>query len=187
MHHFIEDEIIRGYEDPKLDFYFTPITMDCYFNYTWKSRSRESINLETLFYPFFINSLITERDKFEEKLAKQSEFEVPAKVVGQLHKGDSTFYTYVVEDVTEPRFNKYMLNFQIFLKFFIETGSYIDDTDPIWKIILMIEKVSFIYTREAMKEHGSASYPTILSIGTLRCIDSGSVSRSFCLASSEKA
>lgn len=142
MHHFIEDEIIRGYEEPRLDFYFTPITMDCYFNYTWKSRSKESVNLDTLFYPFFLNGLIMDRKKFEEKLAEQDRFEVPAKLLGQLTKGESTFFTYVVDDITVPAFKHYMHNFQIFLKFFIETGSYVDDSDSIWKIILMIEKVS---------------------------------------------
>lgn len=141
LHHFIEDEIIRGYEEPRLDFYFMPITMECYFKYTCKSRTRESVNLDTLFEPFFINGLITDRLKFEQKFAQQQDFEVPAKLLGQLVKGQSIFYTYVVEDVTDPAFNHYMLNFQIFLKFFIETGSYIDDTDSMWKIILMIEKV----------------------------------------------
>lgn len=142
LHHFIEDEIIRGYEEPHLDFYFTPLTMDCYFRYTCKSRTKESLNLETIFYPFFINGLITERSEFEKKLREQSSYEVPAKLLGQLIKEETTFQTYVVENVTEPCFNHLMKNFQIFLKFFIETGSYIDDHDPMWKIVLMIEQVA---------------------------------------------
>lgn len=136
-----------------MDFYFTPLTMDCYFTYSFKSRSRESVNLETYFEAFFINGLILERPKFEAKLAEQSSFEVPAKLLGQLVKGDSTFYTYVKEDITDPAFTMYMLNFQIFLKFFIETGSYVDETDPMWKIVLMIEKVPFFLKLERRSEN----------------------------------
>ena len=115
--------------------------MECYFRYSYKSRTKESINLETIFEPFFINGLITDRNKFEAKLSLQDEFEIPAKAIGKVYRESSEYYTYLVEDVTETKINHYMKNIQIFLKFFIETGSYIDDSDSIWKIILMIEKV----------------------------------------------
>lgn len=135
--------MIRGYEDPRLEFFFTPITMECYFRYSYKSRTKESINLETLFEPFFLNGLITSRPQFEKKLAEQSNFDIPAKITGQLVQGESTFSTYVVENITGQAFKKYMHHFQIFLKFFIETGSYIDDSDEMWKIIFMVETVLF--------------------------------------------
>lgn len=115
--------------------------MDCYFRYTCKSRTRESLNLEPIFDPFFINGLITERKKFEEKLHKQQAFVIPGKPLGQVVRSDAVYDTYYIEDITEPNINYYMKNFQIFLKFFIETGSYVDDTDAIWKHILMVERV----------------------------------------------
>lgn len=152
LHHFIEDEIIRGYEEPHLDFYFAPLTMDCYFKYTCKSRTRESINLETIFEPFFINGLIHDRKIFEEKLGQQSAFNIPAKLIGQVTRQESVFDTYLIEDITEPQFNHYMKNLQIFLKFFIETGSYVDDTDPIWKHIIMIERV-YSFKQENFSEN----------------------------------
>ena len=143
LHHFIEDEIIRGYEEPRLNFYFTPLTMECYFTYTFKSRTKESVNLETIFENFFLNGLILSRSQFEERLSQQSDFTIPAKNLGQFIQGESTFSTYVAEDITGDHFKKYMHNFQIFLKFFIETGSYVDDSDNMWKIILLVEKVTF--------------------------------------------
>lgn len=145
LHHFIEDEIIRGYEEPRLDFFFAPLTMECYFRYTYKSRTRESINLELPFENFFLNGLITERAEFEKKLQGQQQFQIPGKPLGQVVRQESVFDTYLVEDITEPRINHYMKNFQIFLKFFIETGSYVDDSDPIWKHMLMVERVEGFY------------------------------------------
>lgn len=145
LHHFIEDEIIRGYEEPRLDFFFAPLTMDCYFRYTCKSRTRDSVNLETFFETFFLNGLITERPLFEQKLQLQADFCVPGKLVGQVVRQEAAFDTYLIEDITEPHINNYLKNFQIFLKFFIETGSYVDDSDHMWKHILMIERVGMTY------------------------------------------
>ena len=128
--------------------------MDCYFKYSFKSRTKDSINLETFFQNFFLNGLITCRQEFEKKLAQQSSFEIPAQISGRLIQGDSTFSTYVVENVTTETFKKYMHNFQIFLKFFIETGSYIDDSDEMWKIIFMIEEVNFSESERRQKNMG---------------------------------
>lgn len=141
LHHFIEDEIIRGYEEPKLDFFFAPLTMDCYFSYSFKSRTKESVNLEIYFETFFLNGLITERAVFEERLKSQRTFVIPAKRIGQVERLDAVIDTYFVEDITEPAINHYLKHFQIFLKFFIETGSYVDDSDSMWKHILMVERV----------------------------------------------
>lgn len=145
--------------------------MECYFKYTCKSRTKDSINLETFFEPFFINGLITCRKTFEEKLNQQAAFEIPAKLLGQLVKGESTFCTYVVEDVTSKEFANYMHNFQIFLKFFIETGSYIDSSDSMWKIILMIEKVDKSDSRKVIGEPGWDSYLSIHSTENLISIE----------------
>lgn len=115
--------------------------MECYFRYSCKSRSKESVNLDIHFDTFFLNGLITDRPTFEKILEKQAEFVIPGKHIGQVVRQDATYETYYVEDLTEKCINRYLKNFQIFLKFFIETGSYVDDTDPMWKHIFMIEKV----------------------------------------------
>lgn len=119
--------------------------MECYFRYTYKSRTRESLNLEPLFENFFINGLITERAEFEKKLERQADFKISGKHIGQVNRQDASYDTYLIEDITEANINRHLKNFQIFLKFFIETGSYIDDSDPIWKLILMFERVESHY------------------------------------------
>lgn len=142
LHHFIEDEIIRGYANPKLHFYFTPVTMECFFSYTFDRRSPDAVNLETVFEAFFVNDLILDRKVFEEKLSKQSTYELPGKKIDSVKRGESEFEIYYAENLTDERMAWFNRNIQVFLKFMIETGSYIDETDSLWKIIFMVERVS---------------------------------------------
>jgi GNAT superfamily N-acetyltransferase len=136
----VEDEKLGGYLNPKLNFYFTPITMECFFTFTFEKKHSEAVNPETLFEEFFLNGLVPSRAAFEQKLAKQSEFNIPGKDINSIKQGGYDFDTYLIENVTKPDVNNYNKNIQIFLKFFIETGSYIDDEDPAWKLLLLIER-----------------------------------------------
>ena len=146
LHHFIEDETIRGYADPQLHFYFTPLTMECYFAYTYKHKDPDAPLLESFFFDFFLNGLIMNRKQFENKLAIDQDFKPPGRNIGSYHQGHSEFQCRVVEDQTNPEFSYFNKNIQIFLKFFIETGSYVESDDPMWKFLYMIEVVRVCLT-----------------------------------------
>lgn len=139
LHHFIEDEIIRDYEDPKLHFYFTPLTMDCYFKAEFKSRQEGAPNLLSYFEDFFLNGLITDRAEFEKRLEEQKDFKVPAKKLSTLSRGKNKFDLYLADNILDEAFRKFLKNMQIYLKFFIENGSYIEDDDSMWKLLVMVE------------------------------------------------
>lgn len=142
MHQFVEDDLIAGFEDLHLNFYFTPLSLDCYFTYSYKSRTRDSINLEFLFDPHFKNGLITDRAEFERKIKEQANFVIPAKPESRVARQGIFYDTYTVQDMTEPKFAKYLKNVQVFLLFFIENGRLIDHCDSSWKMVLMYEKVA---------------------------------------------
>jgi hypothetical protein len=141
MHHFIEDELIAGYTDLKLDFYFAPLTMDCYFTYTYKSRSRSSFNIDQLFEEYFKNGFINTRAQFEKVLLEQNSFEIPGRFETQVSRNGVFYNTYLVENLTEPKFFWYLKNIQVFTLFFIENGRLIDKCNEQWKLLFMIEQV----------------------------------------------
>ena len=145
MHQFLEDDLISGYQGLRLDFYFAPLTMDCYFNYSFTKRSRDSINLELYFEPYFKNGLIRNRAEFVKRLEQQNKFQIPGTYKCQVVRSDARYDTYVVADLTEKHFNWFLRNFQIFLLFFIESGCLIDTCDQDWKLVMMIEKVDSSY------------------------------------------
>jgi hypothetical protein len=147
LHHFIEDEVIRGYGNPRLDFYFTPVTMECYFKYTYDKKGPDAVNLETIFEPFFLNELILDRAVFEEKLTHQKGYEIPGKLIDTIEKDGTKFDFFYAENLVEPRMADFNRNIAIFLKFMIETGSYVDETDSLWKIIFMVERVNIILNK----------------------------------------
>lgn len=133
--------MIRGYADPQLHFYFTPLTMDCYFKYTYKHRDPESPLLESYFMDFFLNGLYLDRHIFEKRFEAHNDFVLPGKLIGSHHDGNSEFQCRVIEDQREPEFSYYNKQIQIFLMFFIETGSYVEANDPMWKFVYMVEMV----------------------------------------------
>lgn len=136
----MEDEKIEGYLNPKLDFFFTPITMHCFFRFTYEKKNSEAVNPETYFEEFFLNGLVPTRQAFEQRLLKETDYAYPGKHINTLVQGENKYETYLIENVTEADINHYNKNIQVFLKFFIETGSYIDDEDPAWKLLLLIER-----------------------------------------------
>lgn len=136
----MEDEKLEGYLNPKLDFFFTPITMYCYFRFTYEKKNAEAVNPETYFEEFFLNGLVPTRQAFEQRLLKETDYLFPGKHINTLVQDEKKYETYLVENVTLADINHYNMNIQVFLKFFIETGSYIDDEDPAWKLLLLIER-----------------------------------------------
>jgi Histone acetyl transferase HAT1 N-terminus len=158
LHQFIEDETIRGYEDPQLHFYFARTSLDCYFNYTFKSKSPEAVNLESYFTEIFDEFLTLNRKQFEQKLEEQQNFEIPAKVFDSFVRGDKEYQAYLVEDITKPDFARFNYKMQIFLKFFIETSSFIEAEDNMWKVAFLVEKVYCTYQAEHRTFVGYLSY-----------------------------
>lgn len=147
LHQFIEDEIIRGYEDPELHFYFAPITLDCYISYKYKSRTTESVNLESYFEEFFKEHLIVDRRVFEKIISSQNDFKIPATLFNTITRDGKEFETYIIDDITNKEFQTFNYKMQVMLKFFIETSSIIEEDDTLWKVAFMIEKVIPIYKR----------------------------------------
>ncbi len=158
LHQFIEDEMIRGYEDPQLHFYFARTSLDCYFHYTFKSKSPDAVNLETYFAEVFGEFLLLDRKLFEQKLLEQQAFEIPAKVFETTVRGDKEYQAYLVEDITKKDFARFNFKMQIFLKFFIETSSFIEADDAMWKVAFLVEKVRTAHQADTRTFVGYLSY-----------------------------
>jgi hypothetical protein len=158
LHQFIEDEMIRGYEEPQLHFYFARSSLDCYFHYSFKSKSPDAVNLETYFADIFGEFLLLSRKSFEQKLEDQQRFEIPAKVFDRVIRDGKEYQAYLVEDITKPDFSSFNHKMQIFLKFFIETSSFIEAGDDMWKVAFLIEKVLAAHQAEHRTFVGYLSY-----------------------------
>lgn len=133
--------------------------MQCYLSFTYEKKHAEAVNPETYFEDFFLNGLVATRSAFEQRLASEADFAFPGKHINTLKQGESILETYLIEDVTQTGINHYNKNIQVFLKFFIETGSYIDDSDPAWKLLLLLERRTDANTqRETRTFVGFVSY-----------------------------
>lgn len=171
LHHFIEDEVIKGYESPVLNFYFTPATMDCYFTYTFSKKQAGAPKLEDLFTEFFVNGLILDKSLFLAKLSQQQSFEIPGAKVGSIAQQERTFDVFLASDRDRDSYVRFNNNIQIFLKFFIETGSYVDAEDVNWKFIFMFENVRIV--SRSLRASGPLSASSHTTLSTCRTTSTG--------------
>lgn len=139
MHHFIEDEVVRGYKNPELHFYFSHLTMECYFHYTFEAAEKDAVNLDAHFKHFFKNGLILDRGVFESKLWKQedTQSEIGTLLASKTQNGEVYELREIVDYGKDKKSTHFVQNIQIFLKFYIETGSYIDDEDHMWRLLML--------------------------------------------------
>lgn len=150
MHQFFEDEEkVKGHMDPKIDLYFTPGSLHCYLLSDFEDKKDDATELLQNFHEFFLAGWTEDSDEFLRQLEANRSFVPPGEETGEFQLSNSDYKVtfqlkktkkiFEIKDSLSPEWIKYNRRLQVFIKFYIETGSYIDDEDGDWKIELLFE------------------------------------------------
>lgn len=141
MHQLFDDEeTIVGYMDPEIDIYFSPASMHCYIKIEFEDKKDEAVDLKKPFNELWESGFTEDPEEFKKLLEKDKTFKPHGAMFHEFETDEKLFQAYYVDDPTEPEFLEFNKRAQVLLLFWIETGSFIDDEDPDWKIITLFEK-----------------------------------------------
>ena len=141
LHQLYDDEeTIVGYMDPEIDVYFTPASMHCYLKIEYEDKKPDAEDLKKGFNELWQAGYTEDVEEFKKYLEQDKKFTPPGIMFNEFETDDKSYQAYYVDDPTEPEFLEFNRRAQVLLVFFIETGSYIDDEDPDWKVMTLFEK-----------------------------------------------
>ncbi len=139
-----EEEKIFGYKDLVIKLYYAPGSLETYFSINYSAqidlpntRPEEiKTRLTDLLIPGFYDNLETFMHKVE---LDQTQFKPLGEKMGQYELDECVFEFYHCTMSTRG-FKEYHGRLQLFLMWFIEGSSFIDQDDPKWEIMLLFKK-----------------------------------------------
>jgi len=114
--------------------------MDCYYSFSFedKHRSIERLPIDVL-SEFFEAGLITDKLEFLQLLKADTLFVPSGKKLCSHLRNDNVYEIYFVEHHGDQAFRENLKRAQIWIKFLIETGSYVDLDDPAWNYLTVYQ------------------------------------------------
>ena len=108
LHHFKESEELEDYHNPKIDFYFTPSTRKCFYEFSCWVGGNNTEDPIKYFESFFYGGIIKSKEEFLQELEKDKKFVPPGKKVKE--------FTRVIKAENEgekDKLQKFEVNFYI--------------------------------------------------------------------------
>ncbi|ODM94910.1 Histone acetyltransferase type B catalytic subunit [Orchesella cincta] len=165
---FNQSETIFGYENLKIQLYFTAGSLHTFLGIRFKSKVSQTLadgaepdNLIEKLGAVLRSNYTSNLDDFSAKIDKEHQFQPfgelihsftvdrkpSAEVVngsGRSHSnGDVTIsktYEIYVCDISIPKFQDYLIKMETFVLWFIDAASFLDSDDERWKFYVMYEK-----------------------------------------------
>ncbi|CAG8638967.1 7470_t:CDS:2 [Acaulospora morrowiae] len=132
---------IFGYKDLKIKLYFSSSSMATYFNISYSEKIPDgSINLaddvKKILTELLPDDYLTNYDAFLQKVQTDAEtFRPMGEKISEyrLHEDDDKVYEVYKATFKTPRFKEFHRRLRIFVLFYIEAGSYIDEDEDHWE------------------------------------------------------
>ena len=155
---FGDEEKVFGYKDLKIKLYFASGSLYCYLGFTYAARVGEgaSKRLAPGVQPQDIVGMVNEKivdrrsvtHNLDDFLKRAKRDEATFQPMGsKMHEYtvDGRVFEMYECDFETPRFKQYHRSLQLFLVFFIEGASYVDEDDLNWKFVLLFERCDTTY------------------------------------------
>jgi histone acetyltransferase 1 len=140
LHHFFDsEEQVVGYMDPEINLYFTKGSMHALLKIDFEDKKPEAEDLKKYFDENFVQGYYEDETEFLKVWESAKAFVPPGKEIEQFDLAGATYKILTIEDPTDPEWVKYNERIQVWIKFMIENGSYIDSDDEEWKIYTLFE------------------------------------------------
>lgn len=140
---FGDKEQIFGYKNLSIKLYYASGSLTTYFDVTYDKKAPLADNAVERIKEFIPNDFITNYDTFLQTIKSDSEnFRPMGEKFSEYRLNDDDDRVYEIYKATfvTPRFKEFHRRLQIFVLFYIEAGSYIDEDDDKWEIALIFEK-----------------------------------------------
>lgn len=141
---FGDEQLIYGYKKLRIKLHFASGSLALYLNVDYKAQLETATikadNVEEKLYDFIPSTYEKNLDAFKEIVRRDNvEFKPPGEVIKTISTTDGDFEFYRAK-FSSPGFRDYHRRMQIFLLFYIEGATYIDEEDDRWEVVMMFKK-----------------------------------------------
>lgn len=137
---FGDAESVFGYQDLSILLCFDSVTFLPFLNVKWSAKLDEvDVDPKEKMMEFLPESTIFKdemkwRDRIEQE---QKDFKIPGEIVGEKWEKNGEVFAIYKLDMTLPQAIELQKRLQILVLLFIEAGSYIEFSDPLWDIYVL--------------------------------------------------
>ncbi|CAG8575354.1 7130_t:CDS:10 [Diversispora eburnea] len=148
-HQIFSNQQIFGYTNLKVKLRFASSSMTTYFGVTYDEKILDSTtnlvdDVEKTLSELLPDDYITNYDIFLQRVQTDAETFIPMgeKISEYRIDNDNSDKVYEIYKATfkTPRFKEFHKRLRIFVLFYIEAGSYIDEDEDHWEVMLVFEK-----------------------------------------------
>lgn len=137
---FGDAESVFGYQDLSILLCFDAVTFYPFLNVKWKEKLQDvDVDPKVKMLEYLPESTVFKDEaKWRDAIdAEQQNFTVPGEIVGEKWEKNGEFYAIYKLNMSDPRAVELQKRLQILVLLFIEAGSYIEYSDPLWDIYVM--------------------------------------------------
>jgi histone acetyltransferase 1 len=164
-HQLFTDEEIIGYKKPSLTLYFTSGALYTYMKVDYEEKLPGAVDIEQIVAKKLLAGFTNDLQQFHSHVNdpfippgnKVLEYDVPS-VETPASRDTVTFEVYHGSFDT-PGLREFHERLQVFLLFFIDRSSYINDQDSVWELLLLFEKRTNKATEEV--KYNAVGYMTL--------------------------
>lgn len=137
---FGDAESIFGFKDLSIFLCFDAVTFFPFLNVKWSAKlDQTEVDPKAKMLEFLPESTVFKDElKWRDAIdAEQKDYKIPGQIVGESFTKDGEEYAIYKLDLASDRGLELHKRLQVLVLLFIEAGSFIDNSDPLWDIFVM--------------------------------------------------
>lgn len=137
---FGDAESIFGFKDLSIFLCFDAVTFLPFLNVKWSAKlDHTEVDPKTKMLEFLPESTVfKDESKWRDAIdAEQKDYKIPGTIIGESFTKDGEEYAIYKLDLTSDNGIELHKRLQVLVLLFIEAGSFIDSSDPLWDIFVM--------------------------------------------------